>query len=296
MRWSRLSLGLAALAVLLVAPGGAAAAGKPPGAKPHTASSAQVLSASIDNVRLTKATEAHPLVVRPQHGLDVSLTVSNITGHVLDVRSVDLEGHIAGLTFFSFDTEVEFNVARSQHKTLNYVLDAQSLDGQATGLVPSELVLAGAHGNTLASEAFISNVHGSLWSVYGLFGLGIFVLTLLALMEVVLALARGRLPVNRWKRGTRFLGVGMGTGGIFVFSASAVGKWLPSGGHWLVILAIAAAAGFSLGYLTPTPVPPVEVDIDIQESEENLARPEGSGSGWGDGTSTRLGGLSELKA
>ena len=88
------------------------------------------------------------------------------------------------------------------------------------------------------SEPFVSDIKGSVVSVYGLFGLGILVLTVLGLVEVLLALAHGRLPVNRWRRGIRFLIPGLGVGAVLVFTLSAFGKWLPSNGHWFIILAI----------------------------------------------------------
>ena len=115
----------------------------------------------------------------------------------------------------------------------------------------------------------MSDINGSLISVYGLFGLGILVLTVLALIEVLLALADGRLPVNRWRRGIRFMVPSLGIGGVLVFTLSAFGKWLPSNGHWFTILAIFAVAGFAvLGYLTPTPLVPGEEDEDDEEDEE----------------------------
>ncbi len=83
--------------------------------------------------------------------------------------------------------------------------------------------------------------------VYGLFGLGIVVLTALAIVELVIARGGGRLPVDRWKRGTRLPVAGLGVGGTLVFSLSAFGKWLPSKAHWFTILGISAVAGLRRG-------------------------------------------------
>jgi hypothetical protein len=266
------------MALAVLATPAAAAAGD------HVAHSTRApeLSAKIDGVRLSAATEPHPLKVVPGQQVTVSLQLRNTTGRSLDVRSVNLEGRIAGLTFFAFDTEVNFDVSKSKSKALSYVLDTTTLKGQATGLVPSSLVLLGPGGATIASTNFVTDVHGSVLSVYGLFGLGIVALTALALVEVLLALAHGRLPLNRWRRGTRFLAAGLGVGGIVVFSASALGKWLPSNAHWFTILAIAAVAGFGLGYLTPTPIPAAGPDDDDDDDEQI------------DGTPTNLAQLSEL--
>ena len=180
---------------------------------------------------------------------------------------------MAGLTFFSFDTLVRFAVPPEESKSLAYVLDTTSLKGQATGLVPASLSLSAPSGQLIVSEPFVSNIKGSIISVYGLFGLGILVLTILGFIEALLALAHGRLPLNRWRRGIRFLIPGLGVGAILVFSLSAFSKWLPSNGHWFVILAIFGAAGFVIGYLTPTPPLPGEEGDDEEDEEEEVDGP-----------------------
>jgi hypothetical protein len=231
------------------------------------------LIASINGANLSNATEASPLSIRPGQDLTVSFKVRNSDRAPLDVRYVELQGRIAGLTFYSFDTEVNFDVPRGGVGSLAYVLDTATLRGQVTGLVPSGLALSGPDGNTLASEDFVAEMKGSLWSVYGLFGLGIVALTVLALVEVVRALARGRLPVNRWRRGTRFMAAGLGVGGVAVFSASALSIWLPSNGHWFVILSAGALAGFVAGYLTPTPDAEDGLPGDEDDDEEMASAP-----------------------
>jgi hypothetical protein len=247
----------------MAAPAPAGAAGQQ-----HKLTEAPRLVASIDGVRLSRATQADPLRIRPGQKVTVALELTNRGAGPIAVASITFEGRIAGLTFFSFATEVDFDVARNATKDLVYVLDTATLKGQVTGLVPSGLVLSGPGGNTVASEAFVTRMDGSLWSVYGLFGLGIVVLTALALVEVLLALARGRLPQNRWRRGTRFLAAGLGVGGVAVFSASALSKWLPSNGHWFSILGVGAVAGFVVGYLTPTPLPADEREGDEDDEED----------------------------
>ncbi len=227
------------------------------------------LNAIINGTNLAGATEAHPVVIVPGRPLSVALVMPNKTSTAVSVGSVNLEGRVAGLTFFSFDTLVRFDVPAGQSKSLAYVLDTVSLKGQATGLVPSSLALSTPSGHLIVSEPFVSNIKGSIVSVYGLFGLGILILTVLGFIEALLALAHGRLPVNRWRRGIRFLIPGLGVGAILVFSLSAFGEWLPSNGHWFAILAIFGAAGFVIGYLTPTPpVPGEEGDEEDEEQQE----------------------------
>jgi len=250
------SIALAVVAAALLAPTPVAAAGM------------VTLSASLNATSLAHATEAHPVHITPGKPLLVALRLRNATTAPVPVGSVDLNGRVAGLTFFSFQTSVSFDVPPGQSKSLAYVLDTAGLKGQATGLVPSSLDVSEPSGRLVASEAFVSDVNGSLVSVYGLFGLGILVLTVLALIEVLLALAHGRLPVNRWRRGIRFMVPSLGIGGVLVFTLSAFGKWLPSNAHWLTILAIFAVVGFAVGYLTPTPLVPGEEGEEENDDEE----------------------------
>jgi hypothetical protein len=236
------------------------------------------LIATINGTNLAGATEARPVVIVPGRPLAIALVMPNKASTPVSVGSVDLEGRVAGLTFFSFDTLVRFDVPAGQSKSLDYVLDTTSLKGQATGLVPSSLTLSTPSGHLIVSQPFISNIKGSIVSVYGLFGLGILILTVLGLIEALLALAHGRLAVNRWRRGIRFLIPGLGVGAVLVFSLSAFGKWLPSNGHWFVILAIFGAAGFVVGYLTPTPPMPGEENEDDEEDEEDEQLVDGPGA------------------
>jgi hypothetical protein len=239
---------------------------------PAAATGLVAISASLNGTNLAHATEAHPVHITPGKPLLVALRLRNATNASLPVGSVDLNGQVAGLTFFSFQTSVNFDVPPGQSKSLAYVLDTTGLKGQATGLVPSSLDVSEPSGQLIATEAFVSDVNGSLISVYGLFGLGILVLTVLALIEVLLALAHGRLPVNRWRRGIRFMVPSLGIGGVLVFTLSAFGKWLPSNGHWLTILAIFAGVGFAVGYLTPTPLVPGEgpAEEDDEDDQEEI--------------------------
>jgi hypothetical protein len=235
---------------------------------PAAASGAVALNASINRTNLAGATEAHPVPIVPGNPITIAFVMHNRTSEPVLVGSVNLEGRVAGLTFFLFDTLVRFDVPAGQSKSLAYVLDTTSLKGQATGLVPASLTLSTPSGRLIVSEPFVSDIKGSVISVYGLFGLGILILTVLGLVEALLALAHGRLPVNRWRRGIRFLIPGLGVGAILVFTLSAFGKWLPSNGHWFVILAIFGGAGFVIGYLTPTPPVPGEKGEEEEEEDE----------------------------
>ena len=96
-----------------------------------------------------------------------------------------------------------------------------SVGSQATGLIVATITLLGTNGAGLASQTLVTNIHGSLVSVYGLFGLAVLLLTILSLVLALVAMARHTLPQNRWLRGLRFLIPGFGVGLVLTFTLSA---------------------------------------------------------------------------
>ncbi len=234
-----------ALAVLAVAPGRASAA---------AATKDVTLTASIGGMAVAHSTSAHPVVLHPSRSTAVNVVVSNPTAQAVTIQSVDISGQVVGLKFFSYVTSVNLDVAAGSQSTVGYTLNTTSLSGQATGLIPGSVQVLDGHGKVVAAEAMVADVHGSLASVYGLFGLAIFGLTALAVADVLVAVARHRLPENRWRRGLGVATPGIGLGFVLVFTMSALGLWAPTAGTWLTIFVVFAAAFFVAGYLTPTPL------------------------------------------
>ncbi|MFX0578275.1 hypothetical protein [Nocardia nepalensis] len=248
-----------ALAVLLL--GAAPAAADPPNAS----SSPVRLSASINGQEAATASADHPVRLDPGQPARVTIRVANDGPSPVDVRRVDFSGHVAGLNFFAYQTETHAVIASGAHDAITYSVDLSGLEGQATGLIGATLTARDGRGNSLASVSTVTDVHGSLGSVYGLFGLALAILTMLAIADTALAIARHRLPHNRWRRGLRLLAPGVGVGLILVFSGSAAHLWAATTGRWLVVAGAFAAAFFLIGYLSPTPLTaPGE-----QEEEEN---------------------------
>ena len=250
-----------ALAVLAWTPGRASAA-------PSTRDVS--VTASIAGVTVAHSTSAHPVVLRPSRSTAVNVVVSNPTAHAVTIQSVDISGQVVGLKFFSYVTSVNLDVPPGSQSSLGYTLNTTSLSGQATGLIPGSVRVLDARGRLVAGEAMVADVRGSLASVYGLFGLAIFGLTALAVADVLLAVARHRLPENRWRRGLRVATPGIGIGFVLVFTMSALGLWAPTAGTWLGIFVIFAAVFFVAGYLTPTPLSDPDDQHDEDDTEEGV--------------------------
>jgi hypothetical protein len=240
-----------------------------------------VLNASINGHPLATSTENHPIRLYPNTPATVDLQLTNNGSAAVDIRTVEIAGRVIGLTFFSFDTSVDLPLAPQASTTLTYDLDLAGLRGQATGLIPSDLRVLDTNRHALASESMVSDVRGSIRSVYGLFGIVLLLLTGLAFAAALLALARHRLSPNRWWRGVRFLTPGIGLGLVLVFTVSALRLFSPTTGKWVVTVLVSAAVFFVIGYLTPTPV------TDDEDADDEGEDPEDAE--WTDRTATPAG-------
>ncbi|MEC3915399.1 hypothetical protein [Nocardia sp. CDC160] len=255
-RGSAALAGLAAVFLALAAPFAATPAGAAGGVS---------ATATVDGRAIAGATASNPVRLDPKKVVLVVVEVNNGTANAVSVRRVDLAGHVLGLNFYSYSTTVELTVAAGKTEKLTYRLDPAGLDGQATGLVGSDLTLIGGDGKPLTSVHTVVDVRGSLVSVYGLFGIIIAVLTALAIADAALTVARHRLSANRWQRGLRLLAPGIGIGLMTGFTASVARWWVPGTALWLSLAGATAAVFFLAGYLSPTPGQADDLGLDPED-------------------------------
>jgi hypothetical protein len=192
-----------------------------------------------------------PLVLADQDVTRVVLDLKNDGPAPVRIQRVRLDGRVIGLTFFSFTTGVDLELAPGAHVVRRIDLDLSDLTTQAKGLIPARLMLLGPDRHALSTKSFPVDVQGSVFSVYRIFGAVVAGITLVLLATLLLAIWHGRLPTNRWLRGVRFLGVGMGLGLSLTFSLSAFGLLLPSPTRWLTLVVVFAVGAFLLGYFLP---------------------------------------------
>ena len=81
-----------------------------------------------------------------------------IADHPVDIRQVQLDGRVLGLTFFSYMTSVDFAAAPGATDTLRYRVDLTGLNGQATGLTGGELILRDSTGAVVATIPTVTDV------------------------------------------------------------------------------------------------------------------------------------------
>ncbi len=240
---------------------------RPPDA--GAATSGVTFSATVNGQPASTSSDAHPAELYPARFAQVRITVTNNSRSMVRISSVRLEGQVVALPLFSYNSAVQLAVGPGRTDSLTFPISLSGVGSQATGLVVATITLLGPNGAEIASQALVTNVHGSLHSLYGLFGLAVLILTASSLAIALLAMARHTLPQNRWLRGTRFLIPGFGIGLILTFTLSALDVFTAGPGHWLPLLIVCSVAGFAVGYLTPAPN---EEDVDDYDDDVLLAQ------------------------
>lgn len=248
-------------------------------AAPAGAANTVDMTARLAGVDVGSPTETHPIRVDPKQPATLELTITNNGNEAITVRTVRIDGRVLGLTFFAYDTTINTRVDAHATESRTYSLDLTGLDGQATGLIPSRVQLLDSGRHVIAERSGVIDVRGSLKSVYGFFGFALLLLTSLSLAGSLLALARGRLHPNRWRRALRFLAAGVGVGLVLVFSLSAFRAFAPLPSRWIPCVVGASVLFFVIGYLTPTPDTGDDDDDDIDPST-GLAHTTGAPQPW----------------
>ncbi len=238
----------------------------------HAAPGDIAVSATVNGRDAVTATSGDPLRLSPDESVNIVIDMVNHGTRPVAVGQVEFAGRVLGLNFFSYATLVHVTVPPASRQTLRYSIDLAGLRGQATGLIGADVVIKDTAGHAIATIPTVTDVRGSLLSVYGLFGIALMVFTVLALVDVAIALARHRLSANRWKRGMRLLVPGLGIGLVIAFSASVLRLWVPETGLWLVVSGLTAVAFFAVGYFSPSP--DGEDDEFDEDEEEALALSE----------------------
>jgi len=226
-------------------------------------------TATVNGQPVITSSDAHPVQLYPARFAEVQITLSNNSTSTVNVSSVRIDGQVVGLPLFSYDTAVELVVPPGATKSLGFPISMSGVGSQATGLIVGSISLLGSSGATVASQPLVTKVHGSLNSIYGLFGLAVLVLTASSLGMALLAMARHTLAQNRWLRGVRFLIPGFGIGLILTFTLAVFDVFTAGPGHWLPLLIVTSAVGFAVGYLTPAPN---EEEFDDYDDDVLLAQ------------------------
>jgi hypothetical protein len=228
------------------------------------------LEVRVDNQKV----DGKQLRLDPASPVRIDLRVQNRGRAEAQIRTVRLSGTALGLTFFAYDTSVALSVPAGETATQGFSLDLSDLDSQVTGLLPAKVAILDQDRTVLADSEATADVRGSLVSVYGLFGIAVLLMTVFSWGAALFALARHRLPANRWRRALRFLPAGVGTGLTAVITLSVLRFVAPSPLAEIPLVLVAGAVGFVLGYLTPTPDGGA-TDVEATQETPTLVQPQG---------------------
>jgi hypothetical protein len=252
MRAARILLVLG-IALLVTTPASAASAASRP---------ALHAVATLGGRDVTKSSGSKPIKLDPNQEILLGLTITNPTSQDVQVQAVHIVGEVGGLTFFSYQISLNLIVPGGGSDTEQVTVDLAGLGGQATGLIAGHVDVLGPHNKVLASDGMVTDVRGSVTSVYAICGVAVALLTLLGFLSAIVGLARHTLPANRFARAMRFAMPALGAGLFVVFLLSAFRVVVPRATSGVPIVLILAVIGFNIGYLTPTPVAPANQEED----------------------------------
>jgi hypothetical protein len=210
-----------------------------------------VWTASIDGHDLRSANRSAPLELGASDQARVEIDLDNRGTSEIRVRSVRIEGRVIGMAFFSYTTRLDIVLPPGDHTQRRFDIDISDLTHQATGLLPTSVILIAPDRQSIDDQAFAVDVRGSMISVYGAFGLIMAGITAVVIAGLLVSIWRRQLPRNRWQRGLRFLPAGLGIGLVLTFTLSATRLLVPSAIWWLPLLLLCGGGAFLLGYLLP---------------------------------------------
>ena len=166
--------------------------------------SSVTFTAVLNGVAAATSTDARPAQVYASSPAMVRITVHNSGASPVEVATIRLEGAVLNLPLFSYDSTVDLTVPPRKTESLTFPVSTQGIGSQATGLVSATLTAIATNGTALTADTIVTNVHGSLRSIYGLFGLAVLVLTISSLVLALVAMARHNLASNRSLCNPRF--------------------------------------------------------------------------------------------
>jgi hypothetical protein len=229
--------------------------------------------ATIDRQDVESSTANDPVELPAGRDVEVALSVENRSTRRVEVRNVRLEGRVLGMSFYSFTSQINLVAEPNATETRTIRLDLGELGDQAVGLIPARMSLLAPDRSTIDEQEVATDVRGSLFSAYGLFGLAVGLVTLVLVVGLAVEIAGHRLPVNRWRRAVRFLAPGLGIGLVATFTVSATRLLLPGATVWVPLVLVCGGVAFVIGYLTPTPqeLPPRSREVDDGYPSQALA-------------------------
>jgi hypothetical protein len=192
-----------------------------------------------------------PIAIGDTDVTKVTLALQNVGPTEIRIRSVRLSGRVFGLKFFSFSSLVDIALPPNASTTRTVEFDATDLRTEALGWIPATLTLVGPDREPIDHKDVRVDVRGSIFSVYGIFGLAVAGITAILIVSLLLAISRRELPGNRWRRALGFFSIGLGLALTVTFTLSSMRLLMPNPAAWVTLLLALGATSFLLGYFLP---------------------------------------------
>lgn len=224
------------------------------------------IEGTINGQEISEARRTDPIEIDPAVPVRIDVTVTNPTSAEATVRHLRLEGAVLGMRFAHANTQVDFTVPPNGSRTYAADIDFFDLAEQINGQSAARLGAYDADRELLAEEEFFIDVDGEWTSTLAITFFQVLAFAAISLGLNWFGLLRHRLPANRFIRGLRFAATGLSAAVALLLLVSLIGLWLPGAAVWVPVLAIATAASFALGYVSPGPA-----HLDEEENEAILA-------------------------
>ena len=171
-----------------------------PAGAPAGASGSVSMSARINGTSAGHSTQENPVNLSPDHPASVSLQVSRLDGDCRSrSRTVRILGHRHRPDLLLLrHLGQPAGACRGRPCISSSTRAASAARPSASSPGSVKLLERPARCRRLAVDGHLRP--RSLISVYGLFGLALLILTILAFADVLLAIARHRMSPNRWRR------------------------------------------------------------------------------------------------
>lgn len=231
------------------------------------------IEGSLDGISFADATPSDPIELRPFQESDLRLTLTNTSSSDVQVDHIRLEGEMLDATFVAYDAGISVVVPAGGSEDLRIPLDFFDLDRQAHGYLRTKLKAYDSERTELGSTGFAVDVRGKPFSPMGVFAFLLLAITLLSLALDLWAMARRRLPANRFVRGMRFMIPGLGIGLLIAVAFSLLRIFPLPSSTWVPLVLIPTAIGFALGYIAPGPDDVLD-DLDDDMIDELIERAE----------------------
>ncbi|MEM8923971.1 MAG: hypothetical protein AAGD35_10755 [Actinomycetota bacterium] len=227
------------------------------------------VSATLADRTVTASSSLDPIRLDHEEITELSLTMANPGDEPVTVSHVRIEGGMLGLIFLSYDTGIRETLAPGERRTVTFAIDFFDLEGQAHGLLRSELRLYGPDREPLSSTPMVVDGRGSPLSTMAVFNIVLAVTAAVSLGWNVVRLLQRRLPNHAVIRGLRFAHSGVAAGLAFSAALSTLRLWPLTDPAWMLLTAAATVGAFAFGYSAPGADEDLPVVIDLVAREQD---------------------------